>query len=328
MIRFGIIGTNWITEQFIDAARQQTDFDLSAVYSRTKEKAEQFAHKYHANDTFTSLEAMAASDHIDAVYIASPNSCHAEQACLFMNHGKHVLVEKPMASNANEVQKMIDTAKKNDVLLMEAVKSTFVPNFKIIGKHMHKLGPIRRFVSSYCQYSSRYEAFKKGNILNAFDPTYSNGSLMDIGVYCIYPSVVFFGQPNEVKATGYLLSSGVDGEGSLLLKYDEMESVIFHSKITDSSLPSEIQGEYGTMIIDKLNPPERVEIQYRDGSNEVFQEQQLKNSMYYEVDEFIHLIKNNRVESNVNSYDKSLITSEIMEEARKQIGLEYPADRK
>ncbi|WP_306454111.1 Gfo/Idh/MocA family protein [Evansella halocellulosilytica] len=327
-MRFGIIGTNWITEQFIDAARQQTDFDLSAVYSRTKEKAEQFAHKYHVNDTFTSLEAMAASDHIDAVYIASPNSCHAEQACLFMNHGKHVLVEKPMASNANEVQKMIDTAKKNDVLLMEAVKSTFVPNFKIIGKHMHKLGPIRRFVSSYCQYSSRYEAFKKGNTLNAFDPTYSNGSLMDIGVYCIYPSVVFFGQPNEVKATGYLLSSGVDGEGSLLLKYDEMESVIFHSKITDSSLPSEIQGEYGTMIIDKLNPPERVEIQYRDGSNEVFQEQQLKNSMYYEVDEFIHLIKNNRVESNVNSYDKSLITSEIMEEARKQIGLEYPADRK
>ncbi|RXJ02564.1 gfo/Idh/MocA family oxidoreductase [Anaerobacillus alkaliphilus] len=328
MVRFGLVGTNWITEQFIEAASLVEGFELTAVYSRTSEKGEQFASKYQLKHTFTSLEEMASSDQLDAIYIASPNSLHAEQACLFMNYGKHVLVEKPMASNSSEVQFMIETAKQNNVLLMEAVKSSFVPSFQVIKDHLHKLGPVRRFVASYCQYSSRYDAFKNGTLLNAFDPTFSNGSLMDIGIYCIYPSVILFGKPNQVKANGYLLSSGVDGEGSLLLSYDQMETVIFHSKITNSYLPSEIQGENGTMIIDKLNVPEHVEIRYRDGSSEVFSKEQVSNSMYYEVKEFIYLINNNRRESEMNSYENSYLTALIMEDARKQMGLVFPADKK
>lgn len=326
MIRFGIVGTNWITDSFIEAASELNDFTLTAVYSRTTEKAEQFAQKHQVKTIFTSLEEMAVSDCIDAVYIASPNSLHEKQACLFMNNGKHVLVEKPMASNSKEVLLMIDTAKKNNVLLMEGIKSTFVPGFHLIRNNLEKLGPIRRFVASYCQYSSRYDLYKSGVIMNAFDPTYSNGSLMDIGIYCIYPSVVLFGKPMQIKANGYLLDSGVDGEGSLLLKYDEMETVIIHSKITNSTLPSEIQGEKGTMIIDKLNPPERVEINFHDGTNEVFTKELVNNPMYYEVEEFINLIKNNKLESKVNSYQNSFETALIMEEARQQIGLVYPAD--
>ncbi|WP_096199978.1 Gfo/Idh/MocA family protein [Bacillus sp. FJAT-45350] len=327
MIRFGIVGTNWITDIFLEAAFQVDDFTLSAVYSRTKEKVEQFAQKYSLENTFTSLEEMATSDLIDAVYIASPNSFHASQACLFMNNGKHVLIEKPMASNVKEVQMMIEVAKKNNVLLMEAVKSTFVPNFQAIKTQLHKLGPIRKFVASYCQYSSRYDAYKNGVILNAFDPAYSNGSLMDIGIYCIYPSVVLFGKPKHVKASGYLLSSGVDGGGSLLLEYEEMQTVVIHSKITNSSLPSEIQGELGTMIIDKLNPPEKVEIKYHDSTCEVLSQPQVSNSMYYEIAHFIHLLKSNKSKSELNSHQTSLQTAMILEEARRQIGVVYPADR-
>lgn len=104
----------------MEAAKHVEDLSLTAVYSRTEEKAKEFANKYDVHTIFTNLEEMAASDDIDAVYIASPNSHHCRQAVLFLQNKKHVLCEKPMASNAAEVKEMIEAAKQNEVLLMEA----------------------------------------------------------------------------------------------------------------------------------------------------------------------------------------------------------------
>lgn len=327
MIRFGVIGTNLITEKFIKAANDVEDFALTAVYSRTEDRAKEFAEKFGVKNTFTELERLAQSTEIDTVYIASPNSFHAKQAILFMNHGKHVLCEKPIASNTAELQEMIDTAKKNNVLLMEALKTTLLPNFNTIKENLHKIGTIRRYFASYCQYSSRYDKYKEGTILNAFNPVFSNGSLMDIGIYCVYPMVVLFGQPQRVKATGIILESGVDGEGSILLKYEEMDAVVMHSKITNSYLPSEIQGENGSIVIDKINTPEKVEIRYKDGKIEDITQRQDHHSMYYEVKEFINLIKNKKLESSTNSHTNSMVVMEILEETRNQIELKFPADQ-
>jgi predicted dehydrogenase len=327
MIRFATIGTNWITEEFIKAAKEVPGFALRAVYSRTEEKAKEFAAKVGAPLTFTSLEEMAKCEEIDAVYIASPNSLHAEQAILLMNHGKHVLCEKPMASNTKEVQAMIEAARKNNVVLMEAMKTTLLPNFQAIRKHLHKIGKIRRYFASYCQYSSRYDAYKQGIVLNAFNPAFSSGSLMDLGVYCLYPMVVLFGKPKSLKANSVLLESGVDGEGSIVLDYGEMDAVIMYSKITNSYIPSEIQGEEGSIIIDAIHTPQKVEIRYRDGRTEDITEAQTHHPMYYEAKEFIELIQNGKRESAINSHDHSLTTIEIIEQARKQTGILFPADR-
>ncbi|WP_027416753.1 Gfo/Idh/MocA family protein [Aneurinibacillus terranovensis] len=327
MIRFGVMGTNWITENFIKAANDVEDFTLTAVYSRTEERAKEFAAKFGVQTIFTDVESMAKSDDIDAVYIASPNSFHAQHAVTCMSHGKHVLCEKPIASNTTEFQQMTATAKKNNVLLMEALKTTLLPNFKSIQNNLHKIGKIRRYAASYCQYSSRYDAYKEGTVLNAFNPAFSNGSLMDIGIYCLYPMVVLFGKPRRVKANGIFLDSGVDGEGTILVEYEGMDAVIMHSKITNSYLPSEIQGEDGSILIDKINAPEKVEIRYRDGSTEDITQPHTYNPMYYEAKEFIELIKNGQLESSTNSYVHSLTTAEIMEETRKQIGLVFPADK-
>ncbi len=128
-MRFGVIGTNWITEEFIQAGHTVEGFSLQAVCSRTLERAKEFAAKFAAPFFYTNPAEMAASGQIDAVYIASPNCFHAEQAILCMSLGLHVLCEKPLASNADEVEAMLAAAKKHDVLLMEAVKSTLVPNF-------------------------------------------------------------------------------------------------------------------------------------------------------------------------------------------------------
>jgi predicted dehydrogenase len=327
MVRFGIIGTNWITERFLEAARTHEQFEITAVYSRTEERAREFASKYDVDTIFTDYTKMAASDKIDAVYIASPNSFHAEQAITFMKHKKHVLVEKPMASDAKEVKKMIEAARANDVVLMEAMKSTVMPNFLSVQKHIHKLGRIRTYFANYCQYSSRYDAYKEGTVLNAFNPAYSNGALMDLGVYTIYPLVVLFGKPNSVKASGYLLDSGADGQGSILLRFDEIEAVVLYSKITDSALPSEIHGEDATMIISPISGPEKVEIRYRDGSVEDVTVEQSAHPMYYEAAAFIEAIENNKQQHENNSWENSLNTMEIVDEARKQIGIVFPSDQ-
>ncbi|MDF2716708.1 MAG: oxidoreductase [Paenibacillus sp.] len=326
MIRFGIIGTNWITDSFLQAARECDDFALTAVYSRTEERARQFADKHGAAYIYTDVEAMAASGEIDAVYIASPNSFHAEHAIVCMKRGMHVLCEKPIASNAPELASMIEAAKSHNVVLMEAMKSTLMPNFQAVRDNLRGIGKVRRYFASYCQYSSRYDAYKQGNVMNAFNPVFSNGALMDLGIYCIYPAVVLFGKPDAVQANGVLLESGVDGEGSLLLRYPEMDAVIMYSKITHSSLPSEIQGENGNLVIEKISQPETVEIRYRDGTVENLTRDQADNTMVYEIKEFINLIKRGQPESSVNSFEHSLWTMEIMDEARRQMGLVYPAD--
>lgn len=325
-MRFGVVGTNWITEEFIRSGKQVPGFTLEAVYSRTEERAKAFADKMGAPHTFTDLEEMAASKVIDAVYIASPNSLHASQAIACMNHGMHVLCEKPFASHAAEVKQMVEAAKKHDVLLMEAVKSTFAPNFGVIQANMHKLGRIRRYFASNCQYSSRYDAYKEGQITNAFDPQFSNGALMDIGIYCIYPLVVFMGKPEHIKAEAILLESGVDGQGSILLRYPDCEAQVIFSKITTSYLPAEIQGEDATMIIDKINRPQKVEIRYRDGRVQDLSVPQPPQIMHYEIRAFMELVQAGKRESVTNSHLHSMIAMEIMDEARKQIGLCFPAD--
>ncbi|MNC04405.1 1,5-anhydro-D-fructose reductase [compost metagenome] len=325
-IRFGVVGTNWITDRFIQAGLENEDFILTAVFSRTEEKGRAFAAKYAGAAIYTNLEDMVSSPEVDAVYIASPNSMHAEQALICMNHGKHVLCEKPAASNSRELKLMIEAARANDVLLMEAMKSTMMPNFSVIKDNLYKLGTVRRYFASYCQYSSRYDAYRQGTVLNAFNPEYSNGSLMDLGIYCLYPMVALFGKPDAVKAAGHMLTSGVDGEGSMVMSYPDMDAVIMHSKITDSYLPAEIQGENGTMVIDKINQPYQVKIHYRDGTIEELTVPQVYEAMYYEAHEFIELLKSGQRESGINSHESSLAVAEIMEEARAQIGLRYASD--
>lgn len=111
-IKLGVIGTNFITERLLDAISELNDYEVVAVYSRTEERATEFAQKHGVTYTYTSLEELAASTYINAVYVASPTSLHADQSILMLSHGKHVLVEKPAASNYEEWAKMTEAARE------------------------------------------------------------------------------------------------------------------------------------------------------------------------------------------------------------------------
>lgn len=334
-IRFGVVGTNFITDWVIAGAKQDERFELTAVCSRTQERANEFAAKYDIPYTFTSLEEMAASPLIDAVYIATPNYLHAAQSILCMKHGKHVLCEKPMASNAYEVKQMIAASRQYGVTLMEAMKPTLTPNFQVLREALPKAGVIRRYFASYCQYSSRYDKFKEGIVLNAFKPELSNGAMMDIGVYTVYPMVVLFGRPKKVSASGVVLSTGTDGQGAVNFEYEGMNATILYSKIANSSLPTEIEGEDGNFMLDKINQISRVTWQARpvasSGKGPLTPVEDIsavtdKDEYYYEVAEFINLVQAGKLESEVNSHENSLITIEIIDEVRRQLGVSFLAD--
>ena len=336
-IRFGVVGTNNITNWVIAGGREDERFELAAVCSRTRERAEEFAAKHSIPHIFTSLEEMAKSPLIDAVYIATPNYKHAEQSILCMNNGKHVLCEKPLASNSNEVQAMIAASRRNNVTLMEAMISTLNPNFAIVKERINQIGTVRRYFASYCQYSSRYDKFKEGTILNAFKPELSNGAVMDIGIYTIYPMVALFGRPEKIEAQGVVLHTGVDGQGAVNFQYKGMNATILYSKIANSSLPTEIEGEEGNLLLDKIHITRSVDyIPRRKTAQGKEQEDtptpigvELKNSVYYyEIAEFINLIEQGKKESDVNSHENSLTTIEIIDEIRRQLGVHYPADEK
>ncbi|ROU11011.1 gfo/Idh/MocA family oxidoreductase [Kluyvera ascorbata] len=324
MIRFAVIGTNWITRQFVDAAHETGKYKLTAVYSRSLEQAQTFANDYPVEHLFTSLDAMAQSEDIDAVYIASPNSLHFPQTKLFLQHKKHVICEKPLASNLHEVEQAIALARENQVVLFEAFKTASLPNFQILQQSLEKVGPVRKAFINYCQYSSRYQRYLDGENPNTFNPAFSNGSIMDIGFYCLASAVALWGEPKQVQASASLLDSGVDAHGIAVLDYGDFSVTLQHSKVSDSTLPSEIQGEAGALVIEKISECQKVAFIPRGSKAQDLSQPQHINTMLYEAEEFARLVENNEV--NHPALEVSRITAKVQTEIRRQTGVVFPAD--
>ncbi|WP_336983504.1 MULTISPECIES: Gfo/Idh/MocA family protein [unclassified Cedecea] len=324
MIRFAVIGTNWITRQFVDAAHESGKFKLTAVYSRSLEQAQSFANDYPVEHLFTSLDELAQSDAIDAVYIASPNSLHGPQSLLFLSHKKHVICEKPLASNLAEVEAAIACARENQVVLFEAFKTASLPNFIALQQALPKVGKIRKVLLNYCQYSSRYQRYLDGENPNTFNPAFSNGSIMDIGFYVLASAAALWGEPQAVHATSSLLDSGVDAHGTVQLNYGDFDVTLLHSKVSDSTIPSEIQGEAGSLVIEKISECQRVTFIPRGGKPQDLSLPQHINTMLYEAETFARLVEENEV--NHAGLVTSRITSALATEIRRQTGVKFPAD--
>ena len=324
MIRFAVVGTNWITKQFVDAAHETGKYKLTAIYSRSLEQAQAFASDYPVEHLFTSLEELAQCADVDAVYIASPNSLHFPQTRLFLSHKKHVICEKPLASNLQEVEAAIKVARENNVVLFEAFKTASLPNFLLLKQSFDKIGKLRKAFINYCQYSSRYQRYLDGENPNTFNPAFSNGSIMDIGFYCLASAVALWGEPRAVHASASLLESGVDGQGTVVLSYGDFDVTLHHSKVSDSAIPSEIQGEAGALVIEKISECQKVCFVPRGGKPQDLTQPQHINTMLYEAEEFARLVEANEVVH--PGLEVSRITAKLLSEIRRQTGVVFPAD--
>lgn len=325
MIKFATIGTNFVVEWFLKCAQKVEDLVYNGTYSRSLEAGKEFAKKHNGNLVFDDLKELAQSQEIDAVYIASPNSLHYEQAKLMIEHKKHVLIEKTITSNQEELESLIELARENNVVIMEAMRPAYDPGLLAIKSAMEKVAPVRRATFQYCQYSSRYDKFKNGIIENAFNPKFSNGSLTDIGVYCVHPMVKLFGKPESIQATATILPDSIDGQGTITLTYKDMLAEVLYSKITNSRLPSQIQGEKGAVIIEEIPNPRKVTIIYNDGTKEKMEIPDCELNLTYEAEEWAKLIHLGKFTDEHVRY--SLMSLQIMDEARRQQGIKFPADR-
>lgn len=322
MINFAVIGSNWISEKFVNATLVAKQLKLSAVYSREIENAQDFADKFNVRNCFDDLQTLSLDKNIQAVYIASPNSFHFEQTLQMLQQGKHVICEKPLASNAQQVEILYQAAIDNNVILFEAYMTNFLPNFQQVKNNICKLGKLRKAHLHYCQYSSRYQKYLDGENPNTFNPAFSSGSIMDIGYYCIAFATALFGKPKNIQADALLLDTGVDGCGSVMLDYGEFSVTIDHSKISDSVLESEIQGEQGSIVIKQISLCEQVRLHKQEVTDLTLP--QHENSMSYEAAFFAQQIKQGKMDENAVLRSKQ--TAEVITEIRKLTGVKFPAD--
>lgn len=146
MIRLAVVGTNFITDRLLSALPLSGQFSLTAVYSRSLARAEEYGKAHGASYFYNSLEELAKSSQVDAVYVASPNSFHAAQSIMLLTGKKHVLCEKPAASNAWEWSAMVRAAERNGVVVLEAMRPVFHPGFQA-----HK-----RLLAAFRHSSARY----------------------------------------------------------------------------------------------------------------------------------------------------------------------------
>ena len=199
MIKFGIIGTNWITQQYVDAAHATNEWKLVGVYSRTIEKAKSFGEKNGATKFYDQIEDLANDPEIDAVYIASPNSLHFQQAQQVLAADKAAVVEKPIVANPTEWEELHQTLEAHPkARLFEAARHLHEPNFQAIQKQVGELELIQGATLTYAKYSSRYDSYLAGNEPNIFSLKFAGGALQDLGVYLAYDAVAWFGMPEEV----------------------------------------------------------------------------------------------------------------------------------
>lgn len=361
--RFGIVGTGRISDWVLKGAVMEPRFEAAAICSRSLEKGQAFAAAHGIPKVYTDIEEMASDPEIDAVYIGTPNSTHKSLAILCLNKGKHVLCEKPMASNAVEVKEMVAAAKANGVLLMEAMISTLCPNFIATREKLKELGSVRHYFASFCQYSSKYDLVKRiiageddSQVPSSLNPECCGGALMDIGIYTVFPMVALFGRPKGIKAEVTTCEvpvrfdklsdregvsdreSGwerIDLQGSVVFEYDGMSAAVIYSKIADSNLRTEISCDGGIVSLDQVHICREAKMTLRGAptSGRAAGPQAIDISVPVDPDEylcefreFINVLESGRRESSVNTLETSLVTAEILDEIRRQAGVVFPTD--
>jgi predicted dehydrogenase len=240
-----------------------------------------------------------------------------------LNHKIGVLCEKPFAANPVQVKEMAAAAQKNGVLLQDGIASLYVENFGVLKRLLSEIGRLRRVVFVQGKYSSRYDAYLRGENPATFRREFCNGSLMDMGVYAVSVTVGLFGKPKKILSNATKLSNGIDCMGSAIFIYDDFEAVILHTKVTNSSIVSEIQGEQGNITIGRLSRVETLYLEPRNGDRRLIGEP-TDEGFKYQLLAFKENFYQKKVEPSLVPHSLSLDIAEVMFSMRQQSGINFP----
>jgi predicted dehydrogenase len=318
--RWGIIGPGRIAAKFASAINYTEGSEVYAVASRDKERAEDFARTHHAKISYNTYEELVKDPEVDIIYIATPNAFHCEQAILCLEHNKPVLCEKPMALDRMEVTRMINTAKEHDCFLMEGMWSRFMPAVnKVLEIKEEAIGQLQ-----YVRADFGIQApFDPQNRL--YNIKLGGGSLLDVGIYPLFLTVLLFGEPQTIQAVGKLAVTGADEYCHILFQYPGGETAsIFSSITTRTSLTAELAGTKGRIMMH--NPWYRTNNITVEKINEEAEQLSFPhehNGFEYQVRHVMDCLDKRLKESPLMPLDFTLTMSRIMDKVRAEVGVIY-----
>lgn len=319
-IRWGIIGLGNIADTFASDLLRVKGAELYAVASRTEQKAQAFAQKHQATKFYASYEALAKDKNVDAVYIATPHSEHKKNALLCLEQGIAVLCEKPLAMNAEQVNSMIAAAQKNNVLLMEALWTYFLPHYQFVLTALNnqtygKLLKIEADFGFINEFDDQSRLFNK---------SLGGGSLLDIGIYPIFAALSTLGVPDRITADATFFDNGADSSCSMTFNYNNGSTALLRSTLLEAT-PGEavFYCEQGIIKINSdFHSPSTVTL-INDATQENRNFDCQTNGYHYEITHFNALLRQQKTESDIMTFNFSRNLIETLDRVREIIGLKY-----
>lgn len=325
-IKLGTIGSGVIVHSILDNVMRTDGIRLAAVYSRNEEKGRALASEYGAERVYTDMDAFLADKEVNAVYIATPNLLHYQQTKQALLAGKHVICEKPFCTKAAQARELVELAKEKHLFLVEAVPTSFLPNFAILKAQLPKIGRVKLVQGNYSQYSGRYDKLLAGELPNIFNPEYAGGCLMDINYYNVYLNIALFGRPLEAVYYPNMYHGLIDTSGVMVMRYDGFISESAAAKDTWGENFFLVEGEQGYIYIkDGSNGIAQVQVVTKT-SNETFNDQPDPDRWFYEVQNLTSLLLADDYDAVDHRLDVMLDVVETVETARKAAGIRFPGD--
>nr|WP_298998512.1 Gfo/Idh/MocA family oxidoreductase [uncultured Allomuricauda sp.] len=320
-IKWGIIGPGKIAKKFTSDLLLFEDAEVAAVASRNLKRAEDFATEFKIPHTFGSYEELFKSDKVNIVYIATPHRFHKELTIMAMKNGKHVLCEKPLGVNLNEVQEIVEVAKAEKVFLMEGLWSRFNPSIQK-AKELTDSGEIGSI--SYLHADFSFYALDRGKESRLLNPELASGSLLDIGIYPVFLSYLLLGMPESISAQANFLENGTEAQTSIVFKYQNALSVLYSGLKGESKMEAEISGNLGEIFIHpRWHEANGLTLKIGEEAKE-FKIPTKGNGFVYEIQEVHKCLKNNLLKSELWSHQNSLELAQLLNKIRSQIGATFP----
>ncbi len=320
-IKWGIIAPGRIAEKFASDLTLVKDAKLIAVASRSLERSQAFALKHDIPYAYDNYEDMLKYSDIDIVYIASPHTFHYEHTLLCLKYNKHVLCEKPMGMNVNEVRTMIQQAKRKGLYLMEAFWTRFTPSFvkclELIKKDF--IGDIK---SIQADFGFIADSHPEGRWMNK---NLGGGSLLDIGIYPVFLALSILGKPDNIAAFAHLNESKIDLSTSIILNYKQKQAFANLSSTFIANTPVEavISGIKGRITLKRWwHTPTNISVTI-DENTEFISFDQNGFGYQYEAKQVCSDLLNKKNEPELFTHSQSIQLHETLGEIRKQIGLKY-----
>lgn len=319
----GVLGTGLIAGVFSkNVKKHYKDVSLYAIWGRTKENVLKFSeYKKHYFD----IDEFMNDKNIDVVYVALPNAVHYEYALKALKAGKHVLCEKPFCVTYKEAKALSNYAKKHKLLLYNTMMTSHSPNLKKIKKEIINIGEIKLIECNFSQYSRRYNNFKKGIILPAFDYKLAGGALMDINIYNIHFIVDIFGAPKKVQYYPNI-ERNIDTSGILLLDYGKFKAVSIAAKDSAADSFALIQGDKGRIKLNSTTSRmSSFSLIMNDGKRKDFVDKDQSEFASWKplYDEFRKIYKNKDYKSCYKYLDNTLIVMKVLSDARKSANMKF-----